>query len=184
MQLPGSAAWPVADSRRLLTAQRAGQRIVELVEASLRPSAIMTRAAFENAIRVNAAIGGSTNAVIHLLAIAGRLGVPLSLDDFDALARDVPTLVNLQPSGQYLMEDFCYAGGLPAVMRELDAAGLLHADAITVTGSGIGANVAEAPCWNRDVIKSLAEPFQPAGTGTAVLRGNLAPDGAGIKQFA
>ena len=144
----------------------------------------MTRAAFENAIRVNAAIGGSTNAVIHLLAIAGRLGVPLSLDDFDVLARDVPTLVNLQPSGQYLMEDFCYAGGLPAVMRELAENGLLHADALTVTGSGIGANVADAPCWNREVIKTVAEPFQPAGTGTAVLRGNLAPDGAVIKQSA
>ena len=110
--------------------------VVGLVRDDLRPSAIMTRAAFENAIRVNAAIGGSTNAVIHLLAIAGRLGVPLSLDDFDVLARDVPTLVNLQPSGQYLMEDFCYAGGLPAVMRELADSGLLHADAITVTGSG------------------------------------------------
>ena len=139
MQLPYSATWPAVDARRYETAQRAGQVIVGLVRDELRPSAIMTRAAFENAIRVNAAIGGSTNAVIHLLAIAGRLGVPLSLDDFDVLARDVPTLVNLQPSGQYLMEDFCYAGGLPAVMRELDQAGLLHADAITVTGAGAGA---------------------------------------------
>ncbi len=123
MQLPYSATWPAVDARRYETAQRAGQVIVGLVRQELRPSAIMTRAAFENAIRVNAAIGGSTNAVIHLLAIAGRLGVPLSLDDFDVLARDVPTLVNLQPSGQYLMEDFCYAGGLPAVMRELAEAG-------------------------------------------------------------
>src|ERR1019366_3686960 len=155
MQLPYSATWPAVDARR-----------------------------FETAIRVNAAIGGSTNAIIHLLALAGRLSVPLSLDDFDTLARDVPTLVNLQPSGEYLMEDFCYAGGLPAVMRELDEAGLLNGDAITVTGSGAGANVAAAPCWNREVIKSLAEPFQPAGTGTAVLRGNLAPDGAVIKQCA
>src|ERR1700689_2507184 len=184
MQLPYSATWPAVDARRYETAQRAGQVIVGLVRDGLRPSAIMTRAAFENAIRVNAAIGGSTNAVIHLLAIAGRLGVPLSLDDFDVLARDVPTLVNLQPSGKYLMEDFCYAGGLPAVMRELDQAGLLHADAMTVTGAGAGANVADAPCWNREVITSLAEPFQPAGTGTAVLRGNLAPDGAVIKQSA
>ena len=114
MQLPGSAAWPAADSRRYVTAQSAGQRIVQLVRDDLRPSQIMTRQAFENAIRVNAAIGGSTNAVIHLLAIAGRLGVPLRLDDFDELARPVPTLVNLMPSGRYLMEDFCYAGGLPA----------------------------------------------------------------------
>jgi dihydroxy-acid dehydratase len=144
----------------------------------------MTRAAFENAIRVNAAIGGSTNAVIHLLAIAGRLGVPLALDDFDVLARDVPTLVNLQPNGKYLMEDFCYAGGLPAVMRELAEAGLLDPDPITVTGAAIGANVAAAECWNREVITTVAEPMQPAGTGTAVLRGNLAPGGAVIKQSA
>jgi L-arabonate dehydrase len=110
--------------------------------------------------------------------------VHLTLDDFDILARDVPTLVNLQPSGKYLMEDFCYAGGLPAVIRELDEAGLLHSGAMTVTGSGIGANVADAPCWNREVIQTMADPFQPAGTGTAVLRGNLAPDGAVIKQSA
>jgi dihydroxy-acid dehydratase len=184
MQLPYSATWPAPDSRRYETAQRAGQVIVGLVEQDLRPSAIMTREAFENAIRVNAAIGGSTNAVIHLLAIAGRLGVPLSLEDFDTLARDVPTLLNLQPSGQYLMEDFCYAGGLPAVMRELAEAGLLNTGAVTVTGAGIGHNVAGAQCWNREVIKPLADPFQPAGTGTAVLRGNLAPEGAVIKQSA
>ena len=110
--------------------------------------------------------------------------MPLTLDDFDELAREVPTLVNLQPSGQYLMEDFCYAGGLPAVMRELHQAGLLHADAMTVTGAGAGANVADASCWNREVIKTMEEPFQPAGTGTAVLRGNLAPDGAVVKQSA
>ena len=184
MQLPYSASWPAVDSRRYETAQRAGQVIVDLVEHDVTPDQIMTRAAFENAIKVNAAIGGSTNAVIHLLAIAGRLGVPLGLDDFDALIRDVPTLVNLQPSGKYLMEDFCYAGGLPAVMRELAEAGLLHADAVTVTGAGIGDNVAGAQCWNREVIQSLADPFQPAGTGTAVLRSNLAPQGAVIKQSA
>ncbi|MBO0775285.1 MAG: dihydroxy-acid dehydratase [Actinobacteria bacterium] len=182
MQLPYSASWPAVDARRYETAQRAGQQIVELVGKDLRPSHIMTRAAFENAIKVNGAIGGSTNAVIHLLAVAGRLGVPLSLDDFDVLAREVPTLVNLQPSGKYLMEDFCYAGGLPAVMAELG--GLLHTDAITVTGSPVAANVGGAPCWNRDVITTMAEPFQPAGSGTAVLRGNLAPDGAVIKQSA
>lgn len=182
MQLPYSATWPAVDARRYETAQRAGQVIVDLVEHDVTPDKIMTRAAFENAIRVNAAIGGSTNAVVHLLAIAGRLGVPLALDDFDTLARDVPTLVNLQPSGKYLMEDFCYAGGLPAVMRELG--GLLHAGALTVTRKTVGENVGDAPCWNRDVIMPLGQPFQEAGTGTAVLRGNLAPDGAVIKQSA
>jgi dihydroxy-acid dehydratase len=184
MQLPYSATWPAVDARRYQTAQRAGQVIVDLVEAEVTPAKIMTREAFENAIRVNAAIGGSTNAVIHLLAIAGRLGVPLQLDDFDHLIRDVPTLVNLQPSGKYLMEDLCYAGGLPAVMRELDGGGLLHSGALTVTQRSVGENVAGAPCWNRDVITPLGEPFQPAGSGTAVLRGNLAPGGAVIKQSA
>ncbi|HXT90454.1 MAG TPA: IlvD/Edd family dehydratase, partial [Trebonia sp.] len=182
MQLPYSATWPAVDARRYETAQRAGQRIVDMVENDLTPDKIMTRDAFENAIRVNAAIGGSTNAVIHLLAIAGRLGVQLELDDFDTLIRDVPTLVNLQPSGKYLMEDFCYAGGLPAVMRELG--GLLHTSALTVTGATMGENVKDAPTWNRDVIMSMDQPFQGAGTGTAVLRGNLAPDGAVIKQSA
>src|SRR5579863_7426349 len=184
MGLPQNAAIPAVDSRRYVLAHQAGRRIVEMVKEDLKISRILKREAFENAIRVNAAIGGSTNAVIHLLAIAGRVGVKLHLDDFDVLARDVPTLLNLQPNGQYLMEDFCYAGGLPAVMRELAAAGLLNADAITVTGAGIGANVADAPCWNREVIKTMADPFQPAGTGTAVLRGNLAPGGAVIKQSA
>ena len=182
MQLPGSAAWPAADSRRQLTAQRAGQRIVAMVRTALRPSQIMTRAAFENAIVVNAAIGGSTNAVIHLLALAGRLGVPLSLDDFDELARPVPTLVNLMPSGRYLMEDFCYAGGVPAVMRELGS--LLHTSHVGVTGQTIAENIADAECWNRDVIRTVAEPLQPPGSGTAVLHGNLCPDGAVIKQSA
>jgi dihydroxy-acid dehydratase len=182
MQLPYSATWPAVDARRYETAQRAGQVIVDLIARDVTPAAIMTRSAFENAIRVNAAIGGSTNAVIHLLAIAGRLGVPLTLDDFDALARDVPTLVNLQPSGKYLMEDFCYAGGLPAVMRELGE--LLRLDVLTVTGTTLGENIKDAPCWNRDVIATLERPVQPAGSGTAVLRGNLAPDGAVIKQSA
>jgi dihydroxy-acid dehydratase len=184
MQLPYSATWPAVDARRYETAQRAGQQIVSLVHKAITPSQIMTREAFENAIRVNAAIGGSTNAVIHLLAIAGRLGVPLELDDFDTLIRDVPTLVNLQPSGTYLMEDFCYAGGLPAVMRELAEGGLLHGGALTVTGATVVKNVGDAPCWNRDVIAPLSAPVQPAGTGTAVLRGNLAPGGAVIKQSA
>jgi L-arabonate dehydrase len=182
MQLPGSATWPAADSRRMLTAQQAGQRIVALAREDVRPSAIMTRAAFENAIRVNAAIGGSTNAVIHLLAIAGRLGVPLALDDFDSLAAPVPTLVNLMPSGKYLMEDFCYAGGIPAVMAELGD--LLHTDLVSVTGRTLAENIADAQCWNREVITTLAQPLQSPGTGTAVLRGNLCPGGAVIKQSA
>jgi dihydroxy-acid dehydratase len=182
MQLPGSAAWPAADSRRFVTAQHAGQRAVELVREDLRPSQVMTRQAFENAIRVNAAIGGSTNAVIHLIAIAGRLGVPLSLDDFDELARPIPSLVDLMPSGRYLMEDFCYAGGLPVVMRELGH--LLHTGHVGITGRTLAENVAGAQCWNREVIRSIDEPFQPPDTGTAVLRGNLCPDGAVIKQSA
>jgi L-arabonate dehydrase len=184
MQLPGSATWPAADSRRMETAQDAGQRIVGLVEEDLRPSQIMTREAFENAIRTNAAIAGSTNAIIHLLALAGRLGVPLALDDFDELARPVPTLLDLMPTGRFLMEEFCYAGGLPAVMAELARGGLLHESQITVTGRGIGENVAGAECWNSEVIRTLDSPLQPPGTGTAVLHGNLCPDGAVIKQSA
>jgi dihydroxy-acid dehydratase len=182
MQLPGAAAIPASDSRRQVVAMAAGQRIVAMVAEDLRPSRILTRTAFENAVRVNAAIGGSTNAAIHLIAIAGRVGVPLALDDFDTLARAVPTLVNLMPSGRYLMEDFAYAGGLPAVMAELGQ--LLDRDAMTVSGRTVGDNVADAPCWNREVITSLAEPLQPPGTGLAVLRGNLCPDGAVIKQSA
>ena len=184
MQLPGSATWPAVDARRFETAQAAGRRIVAMVEEELRPSRVLTREAFENAIRVNAAIGGSTNAIIHLLALAGRAGVELELSDFDTLARAVPTLVNLMPSGRFLMEDFCYAGGLPVVMRRLAEAGLLHDDAVTVTGAGVKANVAEAVCWNDEVITPVDAPFQPAGTGTAVLRGNLCPGGAVIKQSA
>ncbi len=184
MQLPGSAAWPAADSRRMETAQRAGQRVVAMVEEDLRPSAVMTRPAFENAIRANAAIGGSTNAIIHLLALAGRLGVELDLDDFDALSRAVPTLVDLMPSGRYLMEDFCYAGGLPVVLRQLASGGLLHTDQLTVTGATMGENIEPAECWNPDVIRTLDDPLQPPGSGTAVLRGNLCPGGAVIKQSA
>lgn len=184
MQLPGSAAWPAVDARRFEIAQAAGRRIVAMVEEELRPSQVLTREAFENAIRVNAAIGGSTNAIIHLLAIAGRVGVELELADFDALARAVPTLVNLMPSGKFLMEDFCYAGGLPVVMRRLAEAGLLHDEALTVTGAAVKANVAEAVCWNDEVITPVEAPFQPADTGTAVLRGNLCPAGAVIKRSA
>ncbi|MEU0513508.1 IlvD/Edd family dehydratase [Amycolatopsis sp. NPDC006125] len=184
MQLPGSATWPAVDARRFEIGQAAGQRIVDMVEEDLRPSHILTREAFENAIRVNAAIGGSTNAIIHLLAIAGRAEVDLTLDDFDTLIREVPTLVNLMPSGKYLMEDFCYAGGLPVVMRQLAEAGLLHTGSVSVTGKPVGENVAGAENFNTDVITTVEEPFQPAGNGTAVLRGNLCPGGAVIKQSA
>ena len=184
MQLPGSATWPAVDARRYETAERAGLRTVELVHEDLRPAQIMTRAALHNAARVNAAIGGSTNAMVHLLAIAGRLEIPLDLDDLDRLARDVPTLVDLMPSGRFLMEDFCYAGGLPVVLRELVAAGLVDGSALTVTGQRLADNVADAECWNAEVIRPIAQPVQPAGTGTAVLRGNLCPDGAVIKQSA
>jgi L-arabonate dehydrase len=181
MSLPENAALPAADTRRNRLAQLSGRRIVEMVNEDLRMSKILTREAFENAIRTNAAIGGSTNAVIHLLAVAGRIGVKLDLADWDRLGAELPCLVDLQPSGRYLMEDFCYAGGLPAVMREIEH--LLHRDALTVNGHPIGENIANARCWNREVIRPLAEPFKPAA-GIAVLRGNLAPDGAVIKPSA
>jgi dihydroxy-acid dehydratase len=179
--LPGNAAIPAVDARRYRQAQLTGRRIVEMVEEDLVLSKILTRAAFENAIRTNAAIGGSTNAVIHLLAIAGRIGVPLKLEDWDKLGSELPCLVNLQPSGKYLMEDFYYAGGLPAVMREIKH--VLDGKALTVNGKSIGENIADAPCWNREVIKELDQPFK-ARAGIAVLRGNLAPDGAVIKPSA
>jgi dihydroxy-acid dehydratase len=153
-----------------------------MVEEDLKPSDILTRDAFANAVRANAAIGGSTNAVIHLLAIAGRVGVDLTLDDMDEWARGVPWLVDLQPSGKYLMEDFYYAGGLPAVMREILP--LLKADAITVTGRTIGENVANTErTVDTDVIRAVDNPLG-SGAGTAVLKGNLAPDGAVVKQSA
>src|SRR5579863_3970925 len=183
MALPGNAAIPAVDARRYTLAQMTGRRIVQMVREDLCISRILTREAFENAIRANAAIGGSTNAVIHLIAIAGRIGVPLCLDDFDRLASALPCLVNIQPSGKYLMEDFFYAGGLPTVLRELGQADALHRDALTVNGKSIWENVAEAPCWNRDVIHTFAEPFKP-NAGITVLRGNLAPDGAVIKLSA
>lgn len=181
--LPTNAAIPAVDSRRKTLAQIAGRRIVEMVESDLKMSKILTRQAFENAIRVNAAIGGSTNAVIHLMAIAGRMGIDLSLDDWDSLGRDVPCLVNLMPSGEYLMEDFYYAGGLPVVLKELGAHGCLHKDALTVNGETIWNNVRDAECYDRKVIFPFKDPFKPVG-GIAVLRGNLAPGGSVIKPSA
>lgn len=183
MSLPGNAAIPAVDARRNTLAQMTGRRIVQMVHDDLRMSRILTRAAFENAIRANAAIGGSTNAVIHLIAIAGRMGVPLCLEDFDRLGSALPCLVNIQPSGTHLMEDFFYAGGLPGVLRELGENGKLNRDALTANGKSIWENVASAPCWNRGVIHSFNEPFK-AEAGIAVLRGNLAPDGAVIKPSA
>jgi dihydroxy-acid dehydratase len=183
MSLPGNAAIPAVDARRNTLAQMTGRRIVQMVHENLCISQILKREAFENAIRTNAAIGGSTNAVIHLIAIAGRVGVPLCLNDFDQLGSSLPCLVNIQPSGKYLMEDFFYAGGVPVVVRELGEAGVLHRDALTVNGQPIWKNVADASCWNRDVIRQFAEPFK-ASAGIAVLRGNLAPDGAVIKPSA
>jgi L-arabonate dehydrase len=181
--MPQNAAIPAVDSRRNLLARMAGRRIVDMVREDLRLSKILTKQAFENAIRANGAIGGSTNAVIHLLAIAGRVGIELSLDDWDRLGRDVPTIVDLMPSGRFLMEDFYYAGGLPAVIRRLGEAGLIHKDAITANGRTIWENNKDAPCWNEEVIR----PFERALTshgGIAVLRGNLAPRGAVLKPSA
>src|SRR5678816_3101898 len=179
--LPTNAAIPAVDSRRYTLAHMAGRRIVEMVHEDLRMSKILTRKAFENAIRVVGAIGGSTNAVIHLIAIAGRIGVELSLDDWDKLGRGVPCLVNLMPSGKYLMEDFYYAGGLPAVIRDLGDR--IHGDALTVNGKTIGENSSAALCHNRDVIRPPDQPLVKEG-GIAVLRGNLCPNGAVIKPSA
>ena len=180
--LPGNAAYPAVDGRRNVIARLAGRRAVEMVHEDLTISRILTREAFENAIRVLAAIGGSTNAVIHLVAIAGRLGVKLEIDDFDRLASESPCLVNLQPSGRYLMEDFCYAGGLPAVMKEI--APSLHLGAITASGETIGRNIADAQNWNPEVIKSTAAPFKdtrrhrrPARQPGAARRGHQAERG-------
>ena len=181
--LPGNAAYPAVDARRNVIAREAGRRIVELVDKDIVLSKILTRKAFQNAIRVNAAIGGSTNAVIHLIAIAKRIGVELSLDDWREFGRDVHTLVNLMPNGKYLMEDFCYAGGLPVVIRELGENGLLDKKSMTVNGKTIWDNNKKAENFNRDVIMSHAKPFKKHA-GITVLRGNLAPDGAIIKPSA
>ena len=180
--LPGNAAIPASDSRRLVLSEMSGRRAVEMaLERGPRPLELFTAAAFDNAIRADMAIGGSTNAIVHLIAIAGRTGVPLPLSRFDELSRSTPLLVNVRPSGKYLMEDFYYAGGLPAVLRELLP--LLHADARTVNGKTLGENVADAPCHNPDVIRPLSLPLASEG-GTVVLFGNLCPGGAVLKQSA
>ncbi len=181
--LPGNAAIPAVDARRNLLAREAGRRIVDMVREDIVLSTILTREAFENAIRVNAGIGGSTNAVVHLIAIARRVGIKLDLDDWDRLGRDLSCLVDLMPSGKYLMEDFFEAGGLPVVIRELAEQGLLHRDARTANGRSLWQNNADAKCWKRDVIHAYSTPFK-ADAGIAVLRGNLAPDGAIIKPSA
>ena len=179
--LPGNAAYPAVDGRRNVLARNAGRRIVDMVHEDLLLSKILTREAFENAIRTLAAIGGSTNAVIHLIAMARRIGVQLAVEDFDRLGSQMPCLVNLQPSGKYLMEDFCYAGGLPVVMKEIQQ--YLHTGAITANGKTLGENIADAENFNPDVIQPLAKPFMDKA-GIAVLRGNLAPRGAVIKPSA
>ncbi|ARU02621.1 L-arabinonate dehydratase [Yoonia vestfoldensis] len=184
MALSGNAAIPAVDSRRRVMAHLTGRRIVQMVKDDLKPSDIMTKAAFENAIRTNAAIGGSTNAVIHLLAMAGRTkDVTLTLDDWDRLGRDVPTILNLMPSGKYLMEEFFYAGGLPVVIKRLGEAGLLHRDALTVSGGTIWDEVKDVRNWNEDVILPVEKALTQSG-GIAVLRGNLAPGGAVLKPSA
>jgi len=179
--LPGNAAYPAVDGRRNVLARMSGRRIVEMVHQDQVLSKVLTREAFENAIRILAAIGGSTNAVIHLTAIAGRIGVPLKLEDFDKLASELPCLVNLQPSGEHLMEDFCYAGGLPVVMKEIEH--LLHKDIITVSGKSVSENIANAVNYDARVIKPFKAPFKEKA-GIAVLTGNLAPRGAVIKPSA
>jgi len=183
MALSGNAAIPAVDSRRRVMAHVTGRRIVDMVKDDLKPSDIMTKQAFENAIRTNGAIGGSTNAVIHLLAMAGRCDVDLTLDDWDRLGRDVPTIVNLMPAGKYLMEEFFYAGGLPVVIKRLGEAGMLHKDALTVSGKGIWDEVKDVKNWNEDVILPVELALTQSG-GVAVLRGNLAPGGAVLKPSA
>ena len=180
LALPHNAALPAVDARRQTLAHMTGRRIVEMVKEDITPSKLLDKRSFENAIVLNAAIGGSTNAIVHLLAIAGRLGIDLKLEDFQRCGRDVPLLVNLMPSGQYLMEDFCYAGGVPAVLKEIES--LLHTDANTVFGT-LQAAIDDAECFNRDVIKTVDAPVQDK-SGITVLKGNLAPRGAIIKPSA
>ncbi len=181
LTLPGMSSIPAVDSRKKVLAQLSGRRIVEMVREEMTLSKILTREAFENAIIANAAVGGSTNLLIHLVAIAGRIGIQLELEDFDKVGRDIPLLVNLMPSGKYLMEDFFNAGGLPVVLRELGD--LLHQDAVTVNGKTVKRNNEDAECYNRDVIACRNAPFQEKA-GIAVLKGNLCENGAVIKPSA
>ncbi|MBI4877202.1 MAG: dihydroxy-acid dehydratase [Acidobacteria bacterium] len=181
MTLPGCAAIPAPDSRRLAIAESSGRRMVEMVWEDLRPSRVMTPAAFENAVAVDMALGGSTNAVVHLVAIAGRLGIGLPLSEFDRISRRTPFLANIKPSGEFLMEDFFRAGSLPALMREI--LDLLNGDCLTVNGRTVADNVGGAECWDREVIRPRSAPLHPEG-GTVILGGNLAPDGAVLKQTA
>jgi L-arabonate dehydrase len=183
LALSGNAAIPAVDSRRRVMAQLSGRRIVQMVKDDLKPSDVMTKAAFENAIRANAAIGGSTNAVIHLLAMAGRVGIDLTLEDWDRCGRDVPTIVNLMPSGKYLMEEFFYAGGLPVVLKRLGEGGLLHKNEITVSGRSIWEEVKEVVNHNEDVILPTHRALTKSG-GIVVVKGNLAPNGAVLKPSA
>jgi len=181
--LPRNAEIPAVDSRRYALAHEAGRRIVDMVAEDVRISKILTREAFENAIRVNGAVGGSTNAVIHLLAMAGRVGVPLSLDDWDRLGREVPTLANIMPSGTYMMEDFYYAGGLLPIMRTLGEHGLLHKDALTVSGASQWDTCKDAPTYDAGIVRPWDNPLVAHG-GIAVLRGNLVPNGGVLKPSA
>ncbi|MCU4329854.1 dihydroxy-acid dehydratase [Acinetobacter pittii] len=182
--LPHNAAIPAVDSRRYVLAHLSGMRIVDMVHEDLRLSKILTKEAFENAIKVNAAIGGSTNAVIHLKAIAGRIGVDLQLDDWNRIGRGMPTIVDLQPSGRFLMEEFYYSGGLPAVIRRMGEANLLpHPQALTVNGQGIWENCQQSPIYNDEVIRNIDNPIRQDG-GMCILRGNLAPKGAVLKPSA
>lgn len=183
MALSGNAAIPAVDSRRRVMAQITGRRIVQMVKDDLKPSDIMTKEAFENAIRTNGAIGGSTNAVVHLLALAGRVGIDLTLDDWDRCGKDIPTIVNLMPSGKYLMEEFFYAGGLPVVLKMLGEGGKLHKDALTVSGETVWDEVNGAKNWDEDVIRPVEQALTDQG-GIAVLSGNLAPNGAVLKPSA
>ena len=183
MSLPHNAAIPAVDARRYALAHMSGKRIVEMVKENLIMSKVVSKASFENAIKVNGAIGGSTNAVIHLAAVAGRLEIDLSLDDWEKCGKDIPTLVNLQPSGKYLMEDFYYAGGVPAVIKQLLEKNLLNKKALTVNGKTIEENNLNAECWNKDVIKDFTSPLVKEG-GIKILKGNIAPDGAILKPSA
>ncbi len=181
LSLPDNATIPAADSRRKVLAHLSGMRIVKMVWEDLIMTDILTRKAFENAIKVNAALGGSTNFVLHLLAIAGRVGIELTMEDFDKYSADIPLIANVQPSGEHFVEDLFYAGGMPALMKEI--ANKLHQDALTINGKTIGENISNAQCYNREVIGTMDKPIKPE-SGIAVLRGNLCPAGAVIKPSA